>query len=79
MLDKNIVEIPLETGLRGTFDATLVFIFDLFNDLPFDRFKKCPECEKLFIQKTAKEKIYCSVLCKNRYIVKQKAIEEKKG
>ncbi len=47
-------------------------IFDLLDGLPFDRLKTCIECGKIFIQKTARERKYCSDLCKNRHNLKLK-------
>lgn len=61
-----------EEGIEGFSLSQAGFWFlDLITGLPFNRLKQCPECSKYFIQKTAKKKIYCSVLCKNRHIVKQ--------
>lgn len=51
-------------------------IFDLLVGLPFDRLKSCLYCEKMFIQKTAREKKYCCDLCKNRQNLKLKGISK---
>lgn len=45
-------------------------IFDLFEGLPFGRFKTCPECCQFFIQKTGKERKYCCDYCKNKFNTK---------
>ncbi len=47
-------------------------IFDLLEGIPVDRLKTCLECDKIFIQKTARERKYCSDLCKNRHNLKTK-------
>lgn len=48
-------------------------VFNKLEGIPHNRLKKCLDCGKMFVQKTAREKKFCSDLCKNRYNIKLRA------
>ncbi|NTV51285.1 MAG: hypothetical protein HGA69_00410 [Desulfobulbaceae bacterium] len=47
-------------------------LFDRLEGVSHSRLKVCPECETIFVQKTAREKKYCSDFCKNKHHLKLK-------
>ncbi|MCP3928730.1 MAG: hypothetical protein GY705_06470 [Bacteroidetes bacterium] len=55
--------------------SKMKMMFDLVEGVPTDRLKICPVCDKVYIQKTAREKKYCSDYCKN---IHNKKIKEER-
>ena len=63
-VEKGEFETLSEHPLEVYIDATGFAVLDALQELPFDRLKICPTCWKYFIQKTAREKKFCSDYCK---------------
>lgn len=56
----------------------LYSFIDLIDGVPITAFKKCPECDKWFINLTKKEKIFCINLCAAKKRQREKRLELKK-
>jgi hypothetical protein len=52
--------------------GAVLILFSLLEGYPTEWLKSCKECNKIFAQKTARTKMFCSVYCKNKHNLRLK-------